>query len=348
MKGFNRWLSEFQAVAPLYAGLDRLTCFRPYEMGGKIALPPLDPAELTAAVPPDWRQRFAAFVGYLIANNRDEGHGHNLVEAWALAGLAADGPKVYRPTRDECLALAQVEMNVPWPLYRQPFDTVAVALPDDLYTAPLSADVGTPVAVVSRLDVARRVVSLAAVGLTADGEAGNHLTGQYVWADGSEQPIESHIGRLTGYYGDLSDDEEAAQVRLIRVAVNACLLLTQYGHRSLGKANPGYAARLEASLRKKGLPESVRRANRAALHALPELIGFDQHVRVYDHAGEPHGGGGERGEVRPHWRRGHWANVACGTGRAERRLVFRRPVLVHADRFAGSPADTRVTLTTAR
>lgn len=347
MKGLNRWLNTFQKVAPLYAALGRLSGLSPREVGGRIGFPQQPESEVWAARPEgvsadDW----AWFVRSLADRPADDLN-ITLIESWALSGLAASGPRVYRPTAEEFLALAQIETNVPWPAYRQPFDTFLVAYPDALSDRRVSADVGVPAAILGRLDADRRVMAVALISGDSFG-GGNNLVSRFAWPDGYEVPIEEHVRRLPVDHARVTADEDEESDRAVRVLVNACLLLTQYGHRSLGKSNPEYAARLEASLRKKGLPESVRRANRAALHALPELIGFDQHVRVYDHAGEPHGGGGERGEVRPHWRRGHWANVACGTGRAERRLVFRRPVLVHADRFAGSPADTRVTLTTAR
>jgi hypothetical protein len=51
------------------------------------------------------------------------------------------------------------------------------------------------------------------------------------------------------------------------------------------------------------------------------------------------GGGGVWGEKDWHWRRGHWARVACGEGRAQRRLAFRKPVLVRADKFPGGAGD---------
>ncbi len=45
--------------------------------------------------------------------------------------------------------------------------------------------------------------------------------------------------------------------------------------------------------------------------------------------------------------RGHWAYQAHGEGRKDRKLIFRRPVLVNSHRFAGDLADTRVTVTTS-
>lgn len=341
MKGFNRWLESVRPLLPYYAALNGRGVIDITAAPGGFNFPRLTAAD---RVPPGWCDPgdWQDFLGY-VCDRRDSGSSL-YGGVWAVAGFAADGPKVYRPTEAEFLALSQVELAIPWAAYRQPFPAFAVVLPDALTAQYSTAGVGNAAGIIGRLHGSEPLAAVCVVG----DEPGNIASGAYSWDGLSDEPMEDYFRVTDREYGRVpaTDAERYDAVR--RAFVNACLLLTQYGHRSLGKSNPEYAARLEASLKKKGLPEAVRRANRAALHALPELIGFDQHVRVYDHAGDAHAATGERGEVRPHWRRGHWANVACGKGHAERRLVFRRPVLVHADRFAGCPADTRVTLTTAR
>lgn len=38
---------------------------------------------------------------------------------------------------------------------------------------------------------------------------------------------------------------------------------------------------------------------------------------------------GTGGEMATHWRRGHWANIACGKGRQERQLIWRMPTIIN-------------------
>lgn len=341
MKAFNRWYGEFMAVAPLYRAAGPLIGIRSETgaLSGKfvagLAVSGRSPADAVAArpdgvTPVAWHQ----FLTMLFSRPEF------ILEGWSLAGLVSGGPKVYCPTAAECLALSQVELNVPWGVYRQPFDTFVVVLPDGFYQTPVSEAFGRPTHCVARLDV-----GLRAAAMNVYGDANRvTLTGRYFWDADSTRTIESHVRSLPPA-DDIGDDEDAAQDRVKRITINACLLLTQYGCRSLGPANPDYADRLRASLAKRKLPPAVRRANTAALAAMPQLYGFDQHVRLYDREDAAAPAGGTHGPVRPHWRRGHWANQACGEGRAGRRLVFRRPIMVNAHRFAGDHADTRVTIT---
>lgn len=340
MRDFNRWYNGFLTAAPLYRALGRLSGLRPREMGGKIAFQSQPADEVAAAAPQKVPlHTWVAFVREMAQSPV------GLFEGWALSGLATDGPRVFCPTADECHALSQIEMNVPWEAYRQPFDTFVVALPDGFYPRAVSPDVGKPVACVSRLDADARVMSCTVMCLLDGGQPGNSLTGQYAWRPGAVDTIERHVSVLPND-GSLNDTEDAAQDRVKRILINACLLLTQYGCRPLGPASPEHVARLRTSLGKKRLPPAIAQANRDALTAAPMLYGFDQHIRVFDRTGDDHGeGGGHHTSAKPHWRRGHWARQPCGTGLTERRLVFRRPVLVNAHRLGGDVADTRVTLT---
>ena len=46
------------------------------------------------------------------------------------AHLLVQGPKVYRPTLDDCFALEAIRPQVPLEEYRQPFDTFSVEFPE--------------------------------------------------------------------------------------------------------------------------------------------------------------------------------------------------------------------------
>ena len=54
-----------------------------------------------------------------------------------------------------------------------------------------------------------------------------------------------------------------------------------------------------------------------------------------EHDVERGGATGAGGEVRPHWRRGHFRMQAHGPGFSQRKLIFVMPMLVRADRLVG-------------
>jgi hypothetical protein len=128
---------------------------------------------------------------------------------------------------------------------------------------------------------------------------------------------------------------------LLRLAVNAMLLLADYGCRHLGPANPTQYRRLEryagmARRRKRGVAEADRN-----LRLVTRLCGFPQDVVLHGEERESAGPGASPGEGdggaephrrphwRPHWRRGQWKTHAHGPGRAQRKRLFIRPVLVN-------------------
>jgi hypothetical protein len=338
MRRFNRWLAAMPRHAwDLFAFLgrpdgitvDRLpsaTGFRRVGLSFDRERPPTTP-------PGDW----AAFLAGV------QMQPHGCVETWVMAGLCANGVKVFAPTADEFRALSQVEIGVTWGEYRQPFPVLVVVVPDGVFAGPVGNGTGVPVAMTLRHDPANR---LFASMLTHDAGPGT-IVGNYTW-DGDGDTIDEHIGRVAELdpTGGLASPESEMLLVVRRAALNAAMLLVNGGMRAIGPANPEYAAKLESSLTKKHLPEPVRTANAHALRTMPTLYAFDQSVRVFRRetvhadATDPTGV-----VVSPHWRRGHWARVACGAGRAERRLVFREAVMVNAHLFGGRAADTRVLLT---
>ena len=347
MKGFNRWMNRMQNVAPLYRAVERLGLLKPVaHPGGLIGMPGMagiGKCFEESSTPEGYTyDQWIGFIRMAIIRAPSRA----ILETWAIGGLVTQGVRVYCPTVDECNALSQIELNVPWSAYRQPYDTFVVVLPDGFYDRPVRSDGSYPVACICRLDAEACVAAF--IVCCADNEKESHsFTGQYVWADNPNVDIEDHWAGLLDVPSELTDTEDEARERIKRIAINACLALTHYGCREIGSANPEYAARLEANLHKKRLPESVARANRAALEAIPTVYGFDQHVKVFDRDGPATGGSGTHDGPKPHWRRGHWAHQAHGPGFSERKLIFRRPVMVNAVRFAGDEAATRVTLTTA-
>jgi hypothetical protein len=350
MRRFNEWLNWFRHPQAwgVYAALTRLPGFRPFEAGdGRIGIPRVSFEEMGRACPDVVTMReWVAFLR-IISETTPDGGLHGLMESWALSGMAAGGVRVFCPTLPEADALSRVDINVRWPEYRQPYPAFVVAIPDGLFAGPVG-EIGVPSACLLRHDPITRILASVTLGRPRTPGVINY----HSWPeDGGTGDIEDHVKWVKEYGvapGNVTEGEDAAADRCHRIAMNACLLLTNLGFRELGPANPDHARRLADSLKKKALPEAARRANERELRSMPVVYGIDQGVTVFrredarPEPGEPTGS-----HVRPHWRRGHWARVACGAGRADRRLVFRHPVLVNAAFFGGTAADTRVVLKTA-
>lgn len=252
---------------------------------------------------------------------------HNAAERCGMlvaSRFLGDGPKVVEPTVEQCRAMEQVEVNLHPNDYTQPYETVGVRLPTGLY-APYTW------VVIHRIPVTPAVVLLH---LLSEGHRDDVVT---TVRGASPNTMEFFLTKF-----DESCVESAGQAALamaMRVACNLCLALTNFGYQS-ELMFPKEAAR------DKGLvAERSERGERARerLATAPVRLSFDQSVQLY-HRGGCHVTGEPTGATKSsHWRRGHWAMLACGKGRAERRRVFRPPVLVRADLLAGDRADTTVT-----
>lgn len=340
MKRFNEWLNMMSRLHPFYVALGGLRGMQFREEDGKVvgSVQPLHEAE--GACPN--RVHPLSWMSFL--KELSERDPVDRLESWAICGLMAGGVKAFCPTAEEYAALGRVDINVTWGDYRQPFDTMAVVVPDDFYPQDVSIDIGRPVVSIIRID---RVARLCVHVLVGTGTC--YITGRYPWRDGSTESMDGHFRRLESRQeGRTTNDEETASQVAKRAAFNACLMLTHCGSKRVGYANPEYAAKLETSLKKKKLPDNIREANRTALKLIPDVYAFDQSVRLFDTESSPHvtDGGCASYEVKPHWRRGHWRNQGVGAGRAERKMIFVRPVMVNAHKFHGDQFDTRATYTT--
>jgi hypothetical protein len=266
-------------------------------------------------------------------------------EAILLPTLAASGVKLFRPRADECAAMNAVDVGIPFADYRQPFPCFAVEFPPAFretlrFHDTMCKESAVPVGVFAIHQAAERILFFTVI--SDNGYAMPVLS----CATRDEDTVEDMVTERPGFVtdGGLSPEEERVRYVASRVAVNACLLLTHFGYESAGPADPARAAWLADRVRnaKKVKPE-VREENRRKLALMPEVFRFTQDVSLYDRADDPREPATPTGRrVTPHHRRGHWAMMACGVGRAERRRTFRRPTFVNAELFKGHPGDTRV------
>jgi hypothetical protein len=154
--------------------------------------------------------------------------------------------------------------------------------------------------------------------------------------------IEDQIALEFGEESYASLDPGTPQERVVlasleRVAVNAMLLLAEWGCKKIGPANESHYRRLQhfadmARKRGRGVEEAQR-----SLRLASQIYGFPQDVVLHEEA-RAEGGSAADGESqrRPHWRRGHWKMHAHGPGLSQRKRLFIKPVFVNRHLLAES------------
>ena len=262
----------------------------------------------------------------------------------ALSRWIGEGPKTFRPTLAQCAALEQVEVDVPLEHYTQPYPTIFIEFPRVAISRPAGGGSGlggpsSPYApflgCLCFLDERGGPDRMLVCNLISAGNTDDIVT-----------VVAAHESRIENSL--LRFDVECANVQgvapqALRVAVNACLILSNYGC-SFRWMFPKERASDEALAKERDTPRGERARDR--LQMSPILLTFSQEVALYREetrcgsSPNPNGAARTPTEVTSHWRRGHWAMQPCGPGWSERKRIFRPPVLVRADRFAGDLSQT--------
>jgi len=277
-------------------------------------------------------------------------------DAWTLfmlQHLAGQGIKAFRPTVTECEALENCEPRVPCTEYEQPFDVYAIELPKDYSSRRLTPGKlldDSPIDVMPLAVVALHAKAAKAVAVFVilhSGQTLVHTFGVHSDTDTLADELKHTYGMAMSSSIDVTEEEKKLMLYGCNLAVNTSLLLTQYGCKRVGSTNGHRESRLRRYLQ--GKPNQYTTANQIELNSIPVVYGFDQHIKIYDEAREPvekEAGEGSGVVLKPHWRRGHWAMLACGEGRKERKKHFRKAVLINPHLLGGPEYNTRVTMTT--
>jgi hypothetical protein len=118
----------------------------------------------------------------------------------------------------------------------------------------------------------------------------------------------------------------------LRVAVNLCLLMVNFGHKSKYILE-GERAR-DSSLARKGNVEARKRVRLAV-----QQLFIDQEVKLFSVAGPSVDRGGTHASPKPHWRKGHWRSRPVYK---EKGPIFVAPIFVRGSEFVGHVEDTTV------
>lgn len=258
----------------------------------------------------------------------------NLICLETMSQLAANGPKMFRPTVEQCEAMEQVEINLPIEDYSQAYPVVLVEFPD-AYLKKLGERLGHRVSryLMLRWYDREKAVFAGSTSLTKEKFRADELA--YFFQHRPEFPsVEAAIQTNV----NLSKSDSVTAKLLTRVGMNLMLMLSHFGHRSEA-SNPSHLERTRRRL-KRGAKLDAN-AIEAATH-VHWLLPTQEIVVRGPSAPADDAGDGSHASPQPHWRKGHWRNQRVGPGRAGVKRVLIRPVFVRRAAFVGDLADTSV------
>ncbi len=280
-----------------------------------------------------------------IATSRGESPAAGLCFLRALAAHLADGPKLVIPTAEQYDAAQHIDNHVPICEYRQPYPSVAVAIPGESLVA-LAAEFSLDRAKLpaAHLVYLHRTTTGANTVMQWLGESpAGRDDPNYVshWSLIGDHPeftdLEAGIctqHRKPGETGPVMEGMFALAQRCFRAGLNLMMLLTHYGHADAGPLEPKRYAKHRSAAKFDHLRLGDYRT-----------VEMAQHVTVREEpgpsgTGKGAGAGATGRQMCPHWRRGHWRRLHPHPETGDPRRCFVRPCLVRADRAAGDLGDS--------
>ncbi len=258
-----------------------------------------------------------------------------VIWTWSLSKMYASGPKLFRPTLEQCEAMSQVELQIPFSEYAQPYPTIIYEYPKE-FCEVMAANLGC--------------IRFPSVALCHQSETGFiHVSSLFSQGDAitallppreGETIEEVLVLRPTGQT-DHNEAEFTLGETLHRIALNFSLMMTHY--RVVDKPLNKDAWRKHREMAKDKDNEKRDKGKRLASQDI-RLIAFEQHIAMYDErverASGPHEVTGRH--VRPHWRKGHWRMQPHGPGNSLRKRLLIKSLMVKKELFVGDMVDTKV------
>lgn len=260
-----------------------------------------------------------------------------LLSYYTLSKALANGPKVLRPSAEQCRSLEHVDLNLSFAEYRQPYPAVFVELPAE-YRSELTKrfSLEAPKHVLSYHDPRTGYLIVSSFSRSHSTDVINVLP---------PRPEFCTIEDSFCQPSDVGIDIDLAEV-VQRLALNFSLMLTYLGVREVETCHRGRLKRLSKAACSKKQSKAARAA--AVLGAMPKLIAFRQEIEFCRNQQRTNGSHsenlnpGESAPRKPHWRRGHFRHQRVGPGRIASKLTFIKPVLVNRLFFGGDEKDTEV------
>lgn len=328
---FGRWMSERRGTIACWLAIARHRLLSVYlTEDGRRAFTRPDYAFAHSLCP------VGVDVGYWESMLLRFLHAEQCESMWVLSEVFAGGLKAFRPTAAEWSAFAEIDINIPRRDYRQPFPAFVVVVPSGAM-GPVDG-LGDLVAVAGR-----HCVETGTFNMVLCGTGARELAFSLFTSDRDEELIERSLPDQL-----IAANRNAAIQVARRVFMNACLMLTAFGARRVGRDSEGDYRRAVDQSKGKRVDPAGREVFAVTAACMPEVFAIEQHIDLRAATAAPAADGSNPAHaVAPHWRRAHWANQPCGPAGSLRKLVFRRAAFIHRDRFAGDPAATTTDYRTA-
>jgi len=278
---------------------------------------------------------------------------------YSMSKSLADGAKIFKATTQQCLDLAsdEGEMSCDYPFgdYLQPYPVFILELPGD-YQYRLKQMFNTqqaPTHVFCQHEPNRMISVSAFFGVD---NIITHLTPNRAEYGTLEDAIVSNRRPRQSIGDDPTQEREMDVAELVqRLAINFGMWMTFIGTHVKGPLDPAAIARLKEIARlKSAKPAKQRRAMNARNQLLGSLqqICFNQVVEFHDEIVEvdahPEHQGGTHRSPKPHRRKAHWRNQACGPKLTERKWIPIKALIVRKAAFVGSPEQMTTTYITKK
>lgn len=263
---------------------------------------------------------------------------------YTLSKSLAGGPKIFKPLKQQCEALQHSNASYAFDDYKQPYPVIILEIPKD-YGEFLKLEYNikeTPKFVFVHHDEKNKFINVSAFFNI------NNVITHFTPKREKYKTIEDAI---VGSRKETDDKEFSAAENAQRLGINFTMMMSLYSIKSIGPIDASNYSQWQMDAKSQGkITHRVADAKINILSAL-HLLKFDQSVEFYDEIDEnsPAGEGVEidrlRSSPKIHWRRGHFASQPYGIGRRERKIIFRKPVLVRKSYFIGDIQNTTVVYT---
>lgn len=284
----------------------------------------------------------------------------------ALSKALADGPKIFRPTPLQCEALQHAEARYAFKDYKQPFPVIILEIPEE-YREQLKSQYGiddSPKYVLVNHDDKNQFITVSA--FYNKNNIITHITPNRVEYETIEDSlVKNRERRQDSIQKSIQDAKDALSIfendgefnaaeNVQRLGINFAMMMSLYTVNVEGPLDPkNYKIWQQEATSKRKTGEFTNAALEAQtkLAAALHVIQFDQKVEFFDeieqHVEIAQGVDIEKLHKSPksHWRRGHFVMQPCGIGRRERKMIFRKPILIRAKYFLGDVKDASVTYT---
>lgn len=250
------------------------------------------------------------------------------METYLLAQELGPGPKVFRPSVEQCFALEKMKLTIDIADWAMPFPTMIVEYPEEYLKAR------NPNAVCSVLHYHKEASFFLHCVNNKDG------TAYKAWHPIKEgQEVESWF---QGEFKDMGDipiamDERTAEETFRRVALNYCLLLDEVGCHLIGPNSPNaYSELVRMSHRNK----VFKKNNKVNIRTHPMVYAIDrevQLVKVVATEGELPPSVDTGRTLSPHCRRGYYRMQRFGVGNSQKKRIRIPATIVNKHLLSGPP-----------